>query len=43
MVIGHTPTADEVRTRYVPLIEKMFIETIKRDGRKFSRFTEINK
>ena len=96
---GHTPTADEVRTWYMPLIEKMlidypqpddgnrfflhfkggryryvctafdsetkermvvyqalygdrqywvrpekmFFETIERDGRKFSRFTEIDK
>lgn len=96
---GHTPTADEVRTWYIPLIEKlmkdyplpedgsryfqhfkggryryvrtafdsetkermviyqalygekqfwvrpekMFFETIERDGRKFARFTEIGK
>ena len=39
----HTPTADEVCTWYVPLIEKMFFETIERDGRKFPRFTEIDK
>ena len=28
---GHTPTSEEARTWYVPLIEKMFFETIERD------------
>ena len=39
---GHTPTADEVRTWYVPLVERMFFELLAWQV-QVSRSTEINK
>ena len=40
---GHTPTAEEVHTWYVPLIEKMLFETIECDGHRSARFIEIDR
>ena len=35
---GHTPTADEVHTWYVPLAERMLTEFIGQGGRSFAGF-----